>query len=133
MFLHMLYGLPGTLPELFCLSDSTFCHLLGLLVVISILRLFIPLHAIMTRELKRRNEVADLAEEKHCTEFDIFVKAHKFYFGSDQPDRTHQDFITYLRNWPDNYTHPFYMRTFLAEIEKADSIPELPLQINKRK
>lgn len=121
----MLYDLPGKLSALLHLPDSTFYHLLGLLAVISFLRLFIPLHCIMINELKRRNEVADLAEEKRCTEFDIFVMAHKYYFGSDQPDRTTNDFIVYLSNWPDNYILPFYIRNFLADLKRDDSISGL--------
>ncbi|MBW2466531.1 MAG: hypothetical protein JRF02_04450 [Deltaproteobacteria bacterium] len=121
MFLDWLNELPGNIPDLLYLSDSTFYHLLGLVTLIGFLRIFIPLHCIMTSELQRRNEIADLAEENHCSEFDIFVKAHKFYFGSDHPDRTKQDFITYLNNWPDNYILPFYIRNFLAELERDDS------------
>lgn len=121
MFLDLLYDLPGNIPDLLRLSDSTFYHLLGLLAVIGLLRLFIPLHTIMTSELKRRNEVTDLAEEIRCTEFDVFMKAHKFYYGSDHPDRTNQDFIAYLNNWPDNYILPFYIRIFLSERESDNS------------
>ena len=124
MFCNMLYDFPGNLLDLLHLSDSTFHHLLGLLAVIALLRLFIPLHIIMTRELTKRNEVADLAEECHCTEFDIFVTAHSYYYGSNHPDKIKHDFITYLNNWPDNYILPFYMRNFLAKLERdnTDSI-----------
>lgn len=122
MFLQLMYDLPGKLPDLFHLSDSTFYHLLGLLAVIGFLRVLIPLHCIMAKELENRNEVADLAEEKRCTEFDIFVEAHKYYFGYDHPARTENDFITYLCNWPDNYIPPFYIRNFLAELERDNSV-----------
>ena len=132
MFLQLLYDLPGNLADLFLLSDSTFYHLLGLLTVIGFLRLFIPLHFIMAKELKRRNEVADLAEEKQCTEFDIFVKAHKYYFGADHTARTKNDFITYLCNWPDNYILPFYIRNFLAEHERDNSVSESLFAKEKR-
>lgn len=121
MFLNMLYDFPGKLLDLFHLPGSTFHHLLGLLALIVLLRLFIPLHIIMTKELTRRNEVADLAEECHCTEFDIFIRAHTFYFGSDQPDKIKCDFIKYLNNWPDNYVLPFYIRNFLSELKRDSS------------
>ena len=132
MFLQLLYDLPVNFANLFRLSDSTFYHLLGLLAVIGFLRLFIPLHCIMTKELKRRNEVADLAEEKQCTEFDIFVKAHKYYFGADHMARTKNDFIRYLCNWPDNYILPFYIRNFLADLERDNSVSTPPLSKNKK-
>jgi hypothetical protein len=121
MFSNILYDFPGKLLDLLHLSDSTFHHLLGLLAVIVLLRLFIPLHFIMTKELTRRNEVADLAEEYHCTEFDIFIKAHTFYYGSDQPEKIKCDFITYLNNWSDNYVLPFYIRNFLSELRRDSS------------
>ena len=121
MYIEMLFEFPGFILELLYLSDSTFHHLLGLLAVVALLRLFIPLHLIMTKEISKRNEVADLAEEKNCTEFDIFVKAHEFYYGSNQPDQIKHDFITYLSNWPDNYMLPFYIRNFLAELERDNS------------
>ena len=128
MFCNMLYDFPGKLLDLLHLSDSTFHHLLGLLAVIALFRLFIPLHIIMTRELTKRNEVTDLAEEFHCTEFDIFVKAHTFYYGSNHPGKIKNDFITYLNNWPDNYVLPFYIRNFLTELKRdgSDSRKILP-------
>jgi len=128
-----MYDLPENLPGLFHLSDSAFYNLLGLLAVIGFLRLLIPLHCLMTRELERRNEVADLAENKQCTEFDIFVEAHKYYFGSDHPARTKNDFITYLCNWPDNYILPFYIRNYLAELERDNSVPGPALSKNRGK
>jgi hypothetical protein len=131
MFLHLLYDLPGNITNLFHLPDSAFYHLLGLLTVIGFLRLFIPLHCIMAKELKMRNEVADLAEEIHCTEFDIFVKAHKYYFGTDHPVRIKNDFITYLCNWPDNYILPFYMRNFLADLERDNPVSAPPFSKDK--
>ena len=121
MYFEIPFEFPGFILDLLYLSDSTLHHLLGLLAVIAFLRLFIPLHKIMTKELKRRNEVADLAEECRCTEFDIFAKAHKFYYGSDQPDKIKYDFIIYLSNWPDNYILPFYIRNFLTELKKNSS------------
>ena len=121
MLLNMLYDFPGKLLDLLHLSDSTFHHLLGLLAVILLLRLSIPLHIIMTKELTKRNEVVDLAEEYHCTEFDIFIKAHTFYYASDQPDKIKYDFIAYLNNWPDNYVLPFYVRLFLSELKRDNS------------
>ena len=121
MYFEIPFDFPGFILELLYLSDSTFHHLLGLLAVITLLRLFIPLHKIMTKELTRRNEVADLAEECRCTEFDIFAKAHKFYYGSDQPDKIKYDFIIYLSNWPDNYILPFYIRNFLTELKRDSS------------
>ena len=128
MFCNMLYDFPGNLLDLFYLSDSAFHHLLGLLALIALLRLFIPLHIIMTRELKKRNEVTDLAEECHCTEFDIFVTAHTFYYGSNHPEKIKHDFIIYLNNWPDNYILPFYIRNFLKELKRdgSDSRKNLP-------
>ena len=121
MRFELLLELPDFILELLTLSDSTFHNLLGLLVVIAFLRVFIPLHQTMMKELNRRNEVADLAEECNCTEFDIFIKAHKFYYGSDGPDKIKRDFITYLNNWPDNYILPFYIRNYLAELERDNS------------
>lgn len=128
MFYNVLYDFPGNLLGLLHLSDSTFHHLLGLLAVTALLRLFIPLHIIMTKELTKRNEVADLAEECHCTEFDIFVTAHTFYYGANHPDKIKYDFITYLNNWPDNYVLPFYIRNFLTELKRdsSDSRNNLP-------
>lgn len=121
MFFDVLHEFPGFILETLTLTDSTFCHLLGLLAVTAFLRLFLPLHNIMTRELSRRNEVADLAEERRCSEFDIFVMAHEFYYGSIAPEKIKQDFITYLSNWPENYILPFYIRNFLAEFERDSS------------
>ena len=130
MFLHLLYDLPGNLPDLLYLTDTTFYHLLGVLTVIGILRLLIPLHLFMAKELKGRNEVADLAEEEHCTEFDVFVKAHRYYFGTDNPEKSKEDFIIYLCNWPDNYILPFYIRNFLAEFNRDSSIPARPVSVD---
>ena len=121
MYFEIPFEFPGFILELLNLSDTTFYHLLGLLAVIALLRLFIPLHIIMTKELTRRNEVGDLAEECHCTEFDIFVKAHTFYYGSAHPDKIKYDFIKYLNNWPDNYVLPFYIRSFLTELKRDSS------------
>jgi len=129
----MLYDLPGNLLDLLHLSDSTFHHLLGLLAVIAFLRLFIPLHVIMIRELTRRNEVADLAEEYRCTEFDVFVKAHTYYYGSNHPDKIKYDFITYLNIWPDNYVLPFYIRNFLTELKRDGSDSRASLAADKVK
>jgi len=121
MFSNILSDFPGIILELLTLSDPTFHHLLGLLAVITFLRIFVPLHLIMTRELLRRNEIADLAEEEHCTEYDIFLKAHKFYYGSEQPEKIKQDFIIYLNHWPDNYILPFYIRNFLEELKRDNT------------
>ena len=121
MYFEMLLEFPGFILELLTLSDSTFHHLLGLLALIALLRLCVPLHKIMTKELSRRNKVSDLAEEYRCTEFDVFVKAHTFYYGSAEPDKIKWDFITYLNNWPDNYILPFYIRNFLEEFERDSS------------
>jgi len=121
MFVDNILEFPDFFLKLLTLSDPTFYHLLGLLAVLTFLRLFVPLHNIMVKELLRRNEIADLAEEKRCNEYDIFVKASKFYFGSEQPEKINQDFITYLSNWPDNYILPFYVRNFLAELKKDNT------------
>lgn len=126
MFLNSLHEFPGIILDLFTLPDTTFYHLLGILVVIAFLRIFVPLHQIMTKELTRRNEVADLAEKGHCSEFDIFVRAHKYYYGSEQPEKIKNDFIVYLWNWPENYILPFYIRNFLENLNRdsTDSRPD---------
>jgi hypothetical protein len=121
MFVDEIFGSHGFFLKLLTLSDPTFYHLLGLLAVLAFLRLFVPLHFVMVRELLRRNEIADLAEEEHCNEYDIFVKAHKFYYGSEQPEKIKLDFITYLYNWPDNYILPFYLRIFLEELKRDNT------------
>ena len=128
MFLDRLVEFPGFILELLTLSDQTFHHLLGLLAVIAFLRLFIPLHHMMTRELAERNEIADLAEDEGCTEYDIFIKAHKYYYGTEGPERVKRDFIVYLMNWPDNYILPFYIRNYLEELmrDNTDSRHRLP-------
>lgn len=128
MFVDRLFEFHEFFLRLLTLSDPTFHHLLGLLAVLAFLRIFVPLHRTMARELCRRNEIADLAEEEHCNEYDIFVLAHKFYYGSEHAEKIKQDFITYLNNWPDNYILPFYIRNFLAELKRdnTDSRHDLP-------
>ena len=128
MFADRLFDFYAFFLKLITLSDPAFYHLLGFLAVLAFLRLFVPLHRIMSRELFKRNEIGDLAEEEHCSEYDIFVKAHKFYYGSEQTEKIKQDFITYLNNWPDNYILPFYIRNFLAELKRdnTDSRQNLP-------
>ena len=121
MYFEVPFEIPGYILELFTLSDKNFYHLLGVLAVIALLRFIIPLHSLMVRELCRRNEITVLAEEYRCTEFDIFVKAHRFYYGSHRPDTIKHDFIAYLNHWPDNYILPFYIRNYLAEIERDSS------------
>jgi len=121
MFFAAPFEFPRIILELLILSDTTFYHLLGLLAVVAFLRIFVPLHLIMTCELMRRNEIADLAEEEHCTEYDIFIKAYKFYYGSEHPEKIKQDFIIYLKNWPDNYILPFYIRNFLEELKRDNT------------
>lgn len=133
MFVDKLSVLSDFFLSLLTLSDSAFYHLLGLLAVITLLRLFVPLHCTMTREFFRRNEIADLAEEERCTEYDIFVKAHNFFYGSEHSERIKHDFIAYLKNWPDNYILPFYIRNFLEELKRGNSdsrheLPEGPTQ-----
>ena len=128
MFVDKLSVLSDFFLSLLTLSDSAFYHLLGLLAVITLLRLFVPLHCTMNREFFRRNEIADLAEEERCTEYDIFVKAHIFFYGSEHSERIKYDFITYLKNWPENYILPFYIRNFLEELKKGNTYSrhELP-------
>ena len=121
MFVDEIYEFHKFFLKLLTLSDPSFSHLLGLLAVFAFLRLFVPLHSVMVRELLRRNEIADLAEEEHCTEYDIFVKAHEYYYGSEQPEKIKLDFITYLYNGPDNYILPFYLRIFLAELKRDNT------------
>ena len=133
MFVDEIFGSHGFFLKLLTLSDPSFYHLLGLLAVFALLRLFVPLHYVMVRELLRRNEIADLAEEEHCNEYDIFVKAHKFYYGSEQPEKIKLDFITYLCNWPDNYILPFYLRIFLEELKRDNTdsrndSPDVPVK-----
>ena len=128
MFFPKPIVLPGFVCDLFNLSDPTFYNLLGFLAIIVFLRLFLPLHSLMSRELFRRNEITDLAEEARCNEYDVFVTAHDFYYGHIQSARIKQDFINYLRHWPDNYILPFYVRNFLAEQarDKTDSRHDCP-------
>ena len=133
MFVDKLSVLSDFFLSLLTLSDSAFYHLLGLLAVITFLRFFVPLHCTMALELFRRNEIADLAEEERCTEYDIFVKAHNFFYGSEHSERIKHDFIAYLKNWPDNYILPFYIRNFLEELKRGNSdsrheLPEGPTQ-----
>ncbi len=108
---------PGIFLDLLTLSDSTFYHLLGFLAVISFLRLFLPLHRMMSRELFRRNEIVDLAEKGMCTEYDVFIQAYLSYYGFLHPEVIKQDFIKYLKSWPDNYILPLYLRIFLDELD----------------
>ena len=121
MYFEVPFEIPGYILELFTLSDKNFYHLLGILAVIALLRFIIPLHSLMVRELCRRNEITVLAEEYRCTEFDIFVKAHRFYYGSHKPDSIKHDFIAYLNHWPDNYVLPFYIRNYLEENQRDNS------------
>lgn len=128
MFFAAPFDLPGMFRELLTLSDSTFYHLLGIVTVVSFLRIFLPLHSIMSKELFKRNEITDLAEQEMCTEYDIFMQAFISYYGCLQLDRIKRDFIVYLKSWPDNYILPFYLRIFLEDLNRNsnDSRPDRP-------
>lgn len=62
MPIHLFSDLIGSCANLFRLSDAAFQNLLGLLLVVVILRLLVPLHKTILRELENRNEIVDLAE-----------------------------------------------------------------------
>lgn len=109
MFFNMFSNISGFAAEMGTLSDAAFHNLLGLLLVVVILRLFLPLHRIMTAELATRNEIVDLAEADGCTEFDIFVRALVHFYGHQNLTKAEKDFAVYLCNWPDNYVLPYYI------------------------
>ena len=121
MFFNMFSNISGFAAEMGTLSDAAFHNLLGLLLVVVILRLFLPLHRIMTAELATRNEIVDLAEADGCTEFDIFVRALVHFYGHQNLTKAEQDFAVYLYNWPDNYVLPYYVRLYLEMSERDGS------------
>ena len=121
MFFCMLFDISGFAAQMGTLSDAAFHNLLGLLLVVVILRLFLPLHRIMTAELAMRNEIVDLAEADGCTEFDIFVRALTYFYGHQNLNKAEQDFAVYLFNWPDNYVLPYYVRLYLEMRERDGS------------
>ena len=121
MFFGVLFNISEFASQAVCLSDSGFHNLLGLLLVVVVLRLFLPLHRIMTAELKNRNEIVDLAEEDGCTEFDIFARALAHFYGHQNLKKAEQDFVVYLCNWPDNYILPYYVRLYLKMRERDHS------------
>ena len=79
MVIQVFSDLIGLFLNLIRLSDAAFHNLLGLLLVIVLLRLLPPLYKKISKELKSRNEIVDLAETDCCTEFDVFVMALEFY------------------------------------------------------
>jgi hypothetical protein len=117
----MFFNVSGFAAQLGTLSDTAFHNLLGLLLVLVILRLFLPLHRIMTEELANRNEIVDLAEADGCTEFDIFARALVYFYGHQNLKKAEQDFVVYLCNWPDNYILPYYVRLYLKKRERDGS------------
>ena len=121
MFFNMFSNISGFAAEMGTLSDAAFHNLLGLLLVVVILRLFLPLHRIMTAELATRNEIVDLAEADGCTEFDIFVRALVHFYGHQNLTKAEKDFAVYLCNWPDNYVLPYYVRLYLEMRERDGS------------
>ena len=76
---------PGIILKLFILSDPIFFNLLGALVVLAFLLFFVSLHHIMTRERSKKYTIGNRAEDERCTEYDVFVRAHEFYYGSVLP------------------------------------------------
>jgi len=121
MFFGMFFTMSGFAAGMGTLSDTAFHNLLGLLLVVVILRLFLPLHRIMTEELVTRNEIVDLAEADGCTEFDVFVRALVHFYGQQNLNKAEQDFAVYLCNWPDNYVLPYYVRLYLEMRERDGS------------
>jgi len=121
MFFGVFLNISGYASHVGILSESAFHNLLGLLLVIVVLRLFLPLHRIMTEELANRNEIVDLAEADDCTEFDVFVKALAHFYGYQNLKKAEQDFGVYLCNWPDNYILPYYVRLYLEMRERDGS------------
>ena len=123
MFFGVLFNISGFAYQVVTLSDSSFHNLLGLLLVIVVLRLILPLHKVMTAELKKRNEIVDLAEADGCTEFDVFATALAYFYGHQNLKKAEQDFAVYLCNWPDNYILPYYVRLYLEmrELDGSDS------------
>jgi len=113
----MLVDLFSSLCDFFIkittLSDSAFHNLLGLLLVITFIRLLPPLHRMMSRELNIRNEIIDLAEEDGCKEFDVFMHAIEYSCGHQNQKKAERDFSVYLFNWPEHYIVPYYMRCYL--------------------
>jgi hypothetical protein len=121
MFFGVLFNISGFASQVVTLSDSSFHNLLGLLLVVVVLRLFLPLHKIMTAELTNRNEIVDLAEADGCTEFDIFARALAHFYGHQNLKKAEQDFGVYLCNWPGNYILPYYVRLYLKMRERDSS------------
>jgi len=121
MLFGMFFDISGFAVHMGTLSDAAFHNLLGILLVIVILRLFLPLHRIMTAELATRNEIVDLAEADGCTEFDVFVRALVHFYGHQNLKKAEQDFAFYLCNWPDNYVLPYYVRLYLEMRERDGS------------
>jgi len=124
MFVDEIYEFHKFFLKLLTLSDPTFYHLLGLLAVFALLRLFVPLNYVMVRELLRRNEIADLAEEEHCNEYDIFVKAHKFITVQNSPKKSNLILsLTSTTGLTTIYCH-FICGFFLRNLKETTLIPE---------
>jgi hypothetical protein len=121
MFFGIFFNISRCAAQWGNLSDTAFHNLLGILLVVVILRLFLPLHRIMTEELANRNEIVDLAEADGCTEFDVFVRALVHFYGHQNLKKAEQDFAVYLCNWPDNYVLPYYVRLYLEMRERDGS------------
>ncbi len=113
MKINVLQETINFLIELIQLSDAAFHNLFGLLLVLVFSRLLLPLHRLMAKELMNKNEIVDLAEKDNCTEFDIFVMALEHYDGQHDKNKAERDFSHYLRNWPENYVLPYYIRLYL--------------------
>jgi hypothetical protein len=120
MEMKPLYDLIDFFVAQIRLSDAAFQNLLGLLFVLVVSRLLLPLHKLMSEELKNRNEIVDLAEKDGCTEFDVFLMAQEQYDGRQNKKKAERDFSSYLCNWPENYVHPYYIRLYLEMRNKSE-------------
>ena len=121
MFAGSVFEVFGFVLDLITLSDTAFYNLLSLLLVLALLRVLLPVHSMMVKELAIRNEIVDFAEEKKCTEFDVFVKAIEYYSGVVDPQKAKKDFAVYLYNWPENYVLPYYVKLYLKIQKNSDT------------
>ena len=113
MFAGSVFEVFGFVLDLITLSDTAFYNLLSLLLVLALIRVLLPVHNMMVKELAIQNEVVDFAEQMKCTEFDVFVKAVEYYSGVVDPQKAKKDFAVYLYNWPENYVLPYYVKLYL--------------------
>ena len=63
MFAGSVFEVFGFALDLITLSDTAFYNLLSLLLVLALIRVMLPVHNMMVKELAIRNEIVDFAEE----------------------------------------------------------------------